>query len=53
MYPVPLGFVFSLNHIWNKNKQIWQSDELDLVLADSGLGKDSKILLMSLDLLSH
>lgn len=38
-------FSFSLNHIWNKNKQIsLHSDELDLILADSGLGDGSQIL---------
>ena len=37
--------LFSLNNIWNKKKQIsLQSDELDLVVADSGLGDGSKIL---------
>lgn len=36
---------FSLNHIWNKNKQMsLQSDELDFTLADSGLGDSSQIL---------
>jgi hypothetical protein len=36
---------FSLSHIWNKNKEIsLQSDELDFILADSGLGDSSQIL---------
>lgn len=42
--PSSPGFCFSLNYIWNKNKQILQSDELDLVLADAGLGDGSKLL---------
>lgn len=38
-------FSFSLNRIWNKNKQIsLHSDELDFILADSGLGDGSQIL---------
>lgn len=38
-------FSISLNHIWNKNKQTsLHSDELDLILADSGLGDGSQIL---------
>lgn len=36
---------FSLNHIWNKNKQMsLHSDELEFMLVDSGLGDGSQIL---------